>query len=79
MVLRLYIHFSLFLNCSSSLCFVDAIFDLKLIPSSQKSKLSNRKSGTSATPSYTDTVFLKSAKLLDSRNSSKMEALNSGG
>lgn len=55
MVVRLCILFSLFLDnililvaalrccfdCLSSVCFVDAIFDLKLIPSSQKSKLSN--------------------------------------
>ena len=64
MVLRFYIHFLLFLDniailvaalqycfdCLRSLCFVDAIFDLKLIPSSQRSKLSNRKSVVSATP-----------------------------
>ena len=99
-IVRLYIYFSLFLDnililvaplrccfdCSSSLCFVNAIFVLKLIPSSQKRKLSNRKAGASTAPkphlashlaTHKQTMFLQPAKHLDSRNLSKMAALHS--
>ena len=69
-VVRLYINFSLLLgnililvaalrccfDCSSSLCFVDATFDLKLIPTSQKSKLSDRKSRSGASATLSNAV-----------------------